>query len=332
VADSDPNVQRRRLKNALREHREQAGITQREAAATLDWSLSKLIRIEAGAHGVSVTDLQALLNLYGVTERGVTASLKELARASRGKPWWHEYRDIVSPQFATYLGHESSASGLTAFHPFMLPGLLHTEAYATTVLSVLRDPERTDRIVKLRVKRQQQLFADQAVRLVFLVNEEALYRWIGGRDVMRNQLEHIRDIADRPNTEVKIVPFSAGAHPGLLGSFTVVRIDDHDLDERLVFLESMNGDQLIRDDREHIERYESYAAELCQCALSREDGDALLKEQIQRLELAPTRACITGTAARVTRKVFLHFEGLHAAWRDLCWWCGGPGGYGSCRS
>jgi transcriptional regulator with XRE-family HTH domain len=282
VADNDPNVQRRRLKTALREHREHTSLTQRGAAAALDWSPSKLIRIEAGTHGVSVTDLQAMLHLYGVTDQDATESLKELARASRGRPWWHEYRDIVSPQFATYLGHESSASALTAFHPFMLPGLLHTEAYATAVLDVLRNPERTRRIVELKTKRQQQMFADPAIRIAFIVNEEALYRQIGGRETMRLQLQHIRDIAERPNVTVKIVPFSAGAHPGLCGSFTLVRIDE--LNEQLVFLESMNGDKLVRDGQADIELYDAYVAELDRCALAREDGDALLKDQIERLQ------------------------------------------------
>jgi transcriptional regulator with XRE-family HTH domain len=282
VADSDPDVQRRRLMSALREHRELAGITQRDAAAALDWSPSKLIRIETGAHGVSVTDLQALLHLYGVTGQDTTANLKELARASRGKPWWHEYRDLVSRQFATYLGYESSASSLTAFHPLMLPGLLHTEAYATAILDILRKPERTRRIVELKRRRQEHLFADAYVQIAFIVNEEALYRWIGGRDAMRLQLQHIRDVAERPNVTVSIVPVSAGAHPGLCGSFTVARIDE--LNEQLVFLESMNGDKIIKDSRTDIELYDEYVAELGRCALTSEDGDALLKAQIARLQ------------------------------------------------
>jgi transcriptional regulator with XRE-family HTH domain len=281
VADNDPNVQRRRLKTALREHREHAGLTQRGVAAAVDWSPSKLIRIETGIHGISVTDLQALLHLYGVTDKNTTGNLKELARASRGKPWWHEYRDIVSTQFATYLGYESSASSLTAFHPYMVPGLLHTEEYGAALLELLGNPERTRRIVDLKTKRQQQLLADPDIQVVFILNEEALYRQIGGRDTMRRQLQHIRDMAGLPNVTVIIVPFTAGAHPGLCGSFTMVRI--HELDEKVVFLESMNGDQLLKDGQEDIKRYDTYVGELNQCALAREDGDALLKEQAERL-------------------------------------------------
>jgi transcriptional regulator with XRE-family HTH domain len=280
VADNDPNVQRRRLKTALREYRERAGLTQRGAAEALDWSPSKLIRMEAGTQGVSVTDVQALLQLYGMTDQGTTASLKELARASRGKPWWHGYRDIVSQQFATYLGYETSASTLTTFHPFMVPGLLHTEAYATALLDLLGDPKRTRRIVELRTKRQQQLFADPDIRIVFIVNEEALYRWIGGREVMLRQLQYIREITERPNVAVKIVPFSAGAHHGLCGEFTVARIEE--LNEQLVFVESMNGDRVVRDSQADIELYDEYIAELSLCALPREDADALLKELTDR--------------------------------------------------
>lgn len=281
MADNDPNVQRHRLKTTLREHREQAGFTQREAAGALDWSPSKLIRIEAGAQGISVTDLQAMLQLYGMTDQDTVGKLRELAKASRGRPWWHEYRDIVSPQFATYLGHEGSASALTAFHPFLLPGLLHIEEYAVAVLDVLGNPQRTRRIVELKTKRQQQLFSDPAVRISFIVSEEALYRWIGGRDAMRRQLQHVRDIAGRPNVAVKIVPFSAGVHPGICGPFTMVRIDE--LNDQIVFLESMNGDKLIRDSPADIELYDAHIAELNRCALAPEDGDALLKQQLERL-------------------------------------------------
>jgi hypothetical protein len=248
----------------------------------VDWSPSKLIRIEAGIHGVSVTDFQALLQLYGVTDRDTTESLKELARASRGKPWWHEYRDIVSTQFATYLGHESSASALVAFHPFMLPGLLHTEEYATALLELLGDPARTQRIVDLKTKRRRQLFADPSIQAEFILNEEALHRWIGGRDTMRRQLQSIHDEAKRPNVIVKIVPFSAGAHHGLCGPFTAVRIDG--LNEKVVFLEGMNGDQLLRDGQKETDRYDKYIDELNQCALTDQDVDDFLEEQIARLQ------------------------------------------------
>lgn len=302
MADNDPNVQRRRLRTALRKHREDADFTQREAVAALEWSPSKLIRIEAGNQGVSVTDLRALLQLYGVTDQDTIATLTTIARATRSKPWWHEYRDIVSPQFAEYLGYESSASSLRTFHPFLLPGLLHTEAYATELLDVLGDPERTRRIVKLRTKRQMQLFADPALSIEFILNEEALYRWISGRQAIQRQLQHVRDVGQRPNVTLKIVPFSAGVHPGLCGPFTTVCIED--VGEQLVFLEGISGDQLIKDDSTHVRRYDRYAAELNRLALTPEDSDALLKEQIGRLQLASSsgtgyRSAALGTATYV---------------------------------
>jgi len=95
----DPGEARRQLRQELRSLRDRSRLTQQRVAAELDWSLSKLIRIESGAIGVSVTDLRALLALYGVRDRNLTTILTGFARESRGRPWWHSYRDLVRPQF-----------------------------------------------------------------------------------------------------------------------------------------------------------------------------------------------------------------------------------------
>jgi transcriptional regulator with XRE-family HTH domain len=294
AADGDPNVQRRRLRTALRKAREDAHLTQREAAGTLDWSLSKLIRIEAGAQGLSVTDLKALFELYGVTDEELVTNLKAAARGSRGQSWWSSYRDIVSSQFAQYLGHENAASSFRIFHPLLVPGLLHTDAYAAELLGAHPEPERARRIVELRMERQDRLFTRKDLQFAFILDEEALHRWIGGPRVMQQQLQHLLDMSERPNVSAQIVPFSAGAHPGLRGPFIFLRLDQ--TEEDLLFLESVSGDQLIRDDPEQIAEYAAHFERLRELALPHEQGNALIKELINRFHNAEERSSNDRTA------------------------------------
>jgi|SRR5450755_3972105 transcriptional regulator with XRE-family HTH domain len=280
IADYDPNVLRRKLATALRKARENAHFTQRDAAKTLDWSLSKLIRIEKGAQGLSVTDLKALFDLYEVTDEQLVTDLKAAARGSRGQSWWNGYRDIVSPQFAQYLGHESIASSFQIFHPLLVPGLLQTEAYAAEILGAHPEPERAHRVVELRMERQERLFARQDLKFAFIVNEEALHRWVGGPHVMRQQLQRLHEMAGQPNISLQITPFSAGAHPGLRGSFILLSFDE--TAEDLLFLESVSGDYLTKDDPEQIAKYSAHFETLRELALPEEQRNTLLSDLIGR--------------------------------------------------
>jgi transcriptional regulator with XRE-family HTH domain len=284
AAAEDPTVLRRQLWTYLRRQREIMGLTQRQVAETLCWSLSKLIRIETGMQGISVTDLKALLALYDVTDKATITSLTAAARGSRKQSWWHAYRDIVSPQFAQYLGQEGIASSLQVFHPFLVPGLLHTEDYATALLGAFPDPERARRIVELRMERQKRLFDNSGRSFTFVLNEEALYRWIGGPDVMRHQLQHLLEVAESSEASLRIVPFTAGANPGLAGPF--VALHESDTGNDIVFIESVSGDRLIRDDPKSIMQYESYFNQLIWLSLTPRQGNVLLRELIERLERA----------------------------------------------
>jgi hypothetical protein len=284
TAAEDPSVQRRKLRIALRGQRETADLTQRQSAEALDWSLSKLIRIEAGAQGISVTDLKSMLALYGVNDRDTVAELVAAARASRGQSWWHPYRDIVSLQFAQYMGLEGTASSFRIFSPLLVPGLLHTEEYATALHGALPDPGRTRRIVEFRMERQERLFSKPDLRFEFILNEEALHRWIGGPSIMRRQLQHLLEVGESAQISIQIVPFTAGAHPGLGGPFVLTHSDD--TGEDVLFLESTSGDQLIRDDPDTAALYGSHFSQLGELSLAPKQGNDLLEELIGRLDHA----------------------------------------------
>jgi len=248
---ADPSSQRRKLKAELPRVRVAAGMTQREAAERLDWSLSKLIRVETGVVSLSVTDLRAMLQLYGVTDERLTSELSDAARGSRGTSWWSPYRDLLSVQFALYLGHEGSASTVHVFHPFLVPGLLQTAEYGYALLRVHRGPKEAQRVLDLRLQRQEHLFGrTDSPDVRFILNQESLYREIGGPAVMRRQLQHLADIQGQTPGRIQIVPFTAGAHPGLLGPFIVLGFADSG--EHMLFVEGASGDLVSRDDGEKI--------------------------------------------------------------------------------
>jgi transcriptional regulator with XRE-family HTH domain len=287
-----------------------AGLTQREAAQRLDWSESKLIRVENGEVSLSVTDLRAMLQLYKVTDERVIAELSGAARSSRGSSWWSGFRDVVSAKYALYLGQEASASVVRVFHPFLIPGLLHTEDYAYELLRVHCAEGYARRIVEMRMRRQQSLLGHpDSPEMIFVIGEEALHRWIGGPAVMGRQLRHLLDVWQQDEISVIVIPFNAGSHPGLLGSFTLLGFEDPA--EKLVFLEGPSGQLVSRGDQERIDRFTSHFDAMCQQALPADQAKTLIEQLIERFLRAevsssdgvtrPSAGCLNaanGTASR----------------------------------
>ena len=300
----ETSSQRRKLMAELRRVRNTAGLTQRAAAERLSWSQSKLIRIENGAVGVSVTDLQAMLQLYGVTDAATIEDLSDAALHSRGTSWWSGFRDVVSPQFATYLRQEGSASSIGAFHPHLIPGLLHTEEYAAGLLEPHTTAEKAHRIVQMRQQRQQSLLGrEDALEAVFMFGEEALYRWIGGPAVMQRQLQHLLDISERPGITMQVIPFTAGAHAGLMGPFVLLGFDNPG--ERLLFVEGISGDLVSRGDEDKVTEFSAHFATMREQALPADRAMALIRQLIQRFAEAedrtdeavqPTLGCLSAAA------------------------------------
>jgi transcriptional regulator with XRE-family HTH domain len=280
---NNPSRQRRRLRVQLRQARDAANLTQRQVAERLEWSLSKLIRIEAGTVGVSVTDLRAMLQLYDVTDETLVNGLTEAARGSKGLSWWNRYRDIVTPQFAQYLGHEGSASSIRVFHPFLIPGLLHTKEYASELLRVHSGTEKARRLADLRMERQRKLFQQaEPPNVALVLDEEALYRRIGGPAVMRWQLRRLLVASTQPGLSVQVVPFSAGAHPGLLGPFVLLGLADSG--EDLLFAEGPGGDLVSRDDQDKIAQFIDYFETIRELALPDDRAKALIQKLIGQLD------------------------------------------------
>jgi transcriptional regulator with XRE-family HTH domain len=278
----DPAISRRKLKGALRVARLEADLTREDAAAALDWSLSKLVRIETGDQGISVTDLRAMLQLYKVSDENLMRELTNLARSSRGQTWWSGYRDVVTKQYGQLLGYEGSASYIRPFHPLLIPGLLHTDDYAFELRRVRMPEERARRLVNLLAERQERLFEQpKPPETTFIFGEEALHRLIGDSTIMRHQLHHLLTMIERATVSIQIVPFSAGAHPGLIGPFTLLGLKDSG--EDLLFFEGPGGDIVNRDDEEMIISFTDQFEKIRSQALSDTETTALINQAIAQI-------------------------------------------------
>jgi transcriptional regulator with XRE-family HTH domain len=275
-----PSFYRRRVREALRKAREGAGLTQREAARELDWSMSKLVRIEAGSVGVSITDLRAMLALYSVDNDDQVSELVEMTRASRERPWFSKYEKVLSAPFAQYLGYEDSASVIRGFQPLTIPGLLQTDDYARAVIEASR-VDQIDERVELRTTRQELLERPDRPEIYYVLDEAALHRNVGGSAVMRSQLRHLRDLAIQPRLSLRIIPFSAGAHTSMKGSFTILEFADWD--EDVLYLETAGGSVTSREDQKLIADYRENFELLSEMALEGRDSVALIEEQVNRL-------------------------------------------------
>ncbi|MEW5356869.1 helix-turn-helix domain-containing protein [Streptomyces sp. 16-176A] len=251
----DPSLNRRKLRLALRKAREDADLTQRQAAERVEWSQSKLIRVETGAVSVSVSDLRALVNVYGITDQGLVEELEEAARGSRGPSWWSRFHDVVPPPYAQYLGYETAATSLRTYHPIVIPGHLQTRAYAEALLAPRDVPaDRLDRVIELRMERQRRLFEDGArLSSVCVLDEAAVRREIGGKAVLAEQLQRLLDLSARPEVTIRVLPFSAGAHYSTMGSFVLLGFAD---DRDLLYLEHATGSMVGGEDLELLERYQ----------------------------------------------------------------------------
>jgi transcriptional regulator with XRE-family HTH domain len=217
-------VRRRMLARRLRLLREMAGLTLEVAAPRLFWSSSKLNRIETGLQPVDVHGLKSMLDLYGVGG-DEWKELTELAIACREHGWWRAYGIGDN----SYVGFEAEAVRLHEFATGFVPGLLQTAPYCAALL--LASPVRSDgdreREVAVRARRQRRLTAaEDDLELVAVVAEAVLHNPVGGRDVLREQLDHLLMAAELENVSLQVLPAGTGAHPALASGFAVLHYGD----------------------------------------------------------------------------------------------------------
>jgi hypothetical protein len=251
-----PTVLRMILGNQLHRFREAAGVTPEAAGYEIRASRSKISRMENGRVGFKERDVADLLTLYGITDEQVRAGVESLVRHASAPGWWSGYGDVLAGWFEAYLGLEMAASVIRTFEMQFVHGLFQTEAYAraVTLLGHMAAPaEEIDRRVSLRLKRQDLLTGPEPPQVWSIMDEGALRRPVGGRAVMRAQLDRLIEVAGLRHVTVQIVPFGGGGHAAAGGSFTVLRFGEADVPD-VVYTEQLTS-ALYLDKREDVDHY-----------------------------------------------------------------------------
>nr|WP_202537560.1 helix-turn-helix transcriptional regulator [Streptomyces sp. SID8350] len=250
-------VRRILLGSQLRRLRESRGITREAAGYSIRASESKISRMELGRVSFKARGVEDLLTLYGVADVAERDALLGLAREANVAGWWHSFGNALPGWFQTYVGLEGAASLIRIYEVQFVHGLLQTEAYAHAVVSRgMRGAPEADieRRVALRLERQKVLVSERAPDFHAVLDEAALRRPYGERDVMRAQLRHLIDMSEHPNITLQVMPFSHGGHAGESGSFTLLRFPESDLSD-IVYLEQLTS-ALYLDKTEEVAQYE----------------------------------------------------------------------------
>ena len=259
-----PTVPRRLLGAQLRRLREERGITLEDAGNVIRASGSKISRLETGRVGFKDRDITDLLAFYEVTDEQQCGALRELARNASAHGWWHDYSDVLPAWFEAYVGLEEAATSIRTYEIQFVPGLLQTEDYARAVTLLGHHGAPASEIeqrVGLRMARQVLLAEPRPVHLWAVLDEAVLRRPAGRPGVMRRQLQHLLEAADRPNVTIQVIPFAAGAHAAAGGPFSILRFAERDLPD-VVYLEQLTS-ALYLDKRETVDHYMAVMERLC---------------------------------------------------------------------
>jgi transcriptional regulator with XRE-family HTH domain len=265
----------RRLAAELLRLRRAAGLSQEDVAERTDISVVTLYRIESAKTKPQRRTLTTLLDVYGV-EGSRRSDLVALQKEAGKRGWLHAYSPDLPEPYSTYIGFEQEARQILSYESLFIPGILQTEDYARAVIPGGWPGATTNEVethVAARMRRQDLLTTPDRPNLWAIIDEAALHRLVGGPNVMQAQLAHLIDCAHSPHTTIQVIPFSAGAHSGMRGSFIILRFGPQDPD--VVYIDSMAGD-LFLDEEADLITYNMTFEHLRAVALSPSDTLTLL--------------------------------------------------------
>jgi transcriptional regulator with XRE-family HTH domain len=287
VEAATPALCRLQLGSELRQLRLAAGLKGAQVVKRLIWSPSKLTRLETGENSsVETADVMALCEIYGADPE-TRARLTGYAGVTKTKKdWWltPEYRPVIRPGFKAYLDLEATATALQNYEAEFVPGLLQTEAYVRAIYKAetAQPVDDIDRLVAVRTTRQEILTRpDSPLKYTAIINEAVLRRCVGGPPVMRGQLAHLVEVMEsRPNVRVQVVPFRAGVHSGMNGSFVVIQFPERLALKPMVYLENL-ADALVKRTDGDVARYADAFSDLRALAPGPVESLSMIKEAIK---------------------------------------------------
>lgn len=280
-----PTVRGRRLRYELRRLREERGLTIEQVTERSGGDLRPptISRWETGDRRIRPTDLRLILDIYEVTN-DQRELLLTLARQARERGWWQSYASAVPDWFQVYVGLEAEAATIHAYDAELVPGLLQTPDYYRAFIQAAPaagNEEAIDRKVAVRTARIERLTSDEPPQLWAVVNEAVIRRLVGGPEVMRAQLEHIAKMAKLAHISLQVLPFAAGAHPAMDGSFSILGFPEAS-DPDVVYLETQTS-SLYLEETPEIERYTLMFSHLIAKALDPDESRKLIAQAAKDL-------------------------------------------------
>ena len=280
MTTGSPTVRRRILASELRRLRTAVGMTQQQAEEAAGLGRASLSRYESCVSSIAVPACEKLLTIYGVEGDRLTALL-DLARGARRRGWLKGFKGTIPEWFEDLVALERDASTIQELTLHHVPGLLQTEGYARAILQAGILGLDVDGLVRARLARADILDRDTPPEYWVVVCESALHRMVGGRDVMREQLEHLATLAQRPNVTVQVLPNEHGAHPSMTTPFVILGFDLAP-DFAVVYLDYLTG-SLYRDDPDEVAQYHRAYRHLIKAALPEEHSVELIAARAKDL-------------------------------------------------
>jgi transcriptional regulator with XRE-family HTH domain len=286
-----PTVARRRVRLALRGAREHGGLTQQQVADEMEWSLSKVIRIESGEVSIAPNDLRPLLGFLGIKDRSRIDALVQDARAARvrqRRSWWQEpvYREHLTPALRHLIEFEAEAVSIRYFGLLVMPGPIQIPQYAEALTRRWSEGEElTEDEIKFRVqartlRRDTILSRLGSLRLFVLLDEAVLLRPIGGRDIFAGQLKELIRLGEHDSVSIRMIPFDVEIALSNNAAFDLLYLgQDGNDDDAIMYRETGPADEIIEDHTtaaRHRTRYEK----LWDAALDESATAAFIQERL----------------------------------------------------
>lgn len=279
-----PTVRLRRLAAELRRLRAGSGLSRETVSERTGVNVVTLYRIETARTKPQLRTLNTLVNTYGVAA-DLRDYLTSLCRDAGQQGWLRPYHTDLPEEYTAYISFEDEAAGVSNYESLFIPGLLQTEDYARAVIRgvlTTATPTQVEDRVRARIERQQVLTKDAPLKFWAVIDEACLHRLVGGVAVMHCQLQALEAATTTPNITLQVIPFSAGAHPGMPGSFVLMTFADP-MDMDLIYIDSMAGDLFLESDAD-ISRYTTMFDTLRAVALGPDDSRALISQLTHRMK------------------------------------------------
>jgi transcriptional regulator with XRE-family HTH domain len=277
-----PAVARRRVRLALRQAREARRLTQSQVAEAMEWSLSKVMRIEKGDVSISASDLRVLLDYLDVTDVTEVKRLLDDARTSRTDRWAADaqYRDQISPATLQLLQFEAEATAIRYYNNIVVPGPFQTARYARAIFDSHND-DLDEATVAARIevrlrRREHTLYRPEPPNYLAILDESVLWREVGGPAVMGEQLAELLRIMEETKVQIRVVPFASAAGIAFLGPFTILSLGDEE--NAVLYREGYRTEDIVHLRRE-VNRHRDVFERLWPVALSDSDSAELIRRR-----------------------------------------------------